>query len=126
MRCASADRSGGVLLEVLVAMTILGIAGTSITTLAVDSGRQVRHARESELALRRANALLTSVSLWSREDLDRHLGDRAQGDWRMTVTRATPSLYEVALRDGTVTPPFLRTVLYRPIIGNAEAGDAMP
>lgn len=112
------------LLEVLVAMTILGIAGASMTTLAVDSGRLVRHVRESERELRRANALLTSVSLWSRDDLDRHLGDRAQGAWRMTVIHESAELYAVSLRDSAAQVPLLRTVLYRPLPLAPQGTDA--
>ncbi len=107
-------------------MTILGIAGASIVTLAVDSGRLVRHAQESETDLRRADGLLTSVSLWSREDLDRHLGDRAQGAWTMTVTLASPVLYAVTLRDSATMSPFLATVLYRPSVIDQLGGNATP
>lgn len=120
----SRERTGSVLLEVLVAMTILGTAGVAITTLAVDSGRLVRHAQTSEANLRRANALLTSASLWTREDLDRHLGDRAQGPWRMTITVESPALYVVSLRDSAAETALLRTVLYRPLTSDMEPSDA--
>jgi type II secretory pathway pseudopilin PulG len=115
-----------VLLEVLVALTILGIAGASITTLAVDAGRLVRHARQSEEDIRRASDLLDRVALWSREDLDRHLGDHAQGEWRMTVSRGATNLYLVELRDSTSATNLLTTVLYRPIGADAKDRDVVP
>jgi type II secretory pathway pseudopilin PulG len=126
MHRAERPRSGAVLLEVIVAMAILGTVATAVTTLAVDAGRLVRHARASEAEVRAASAFLTKVALWERDDLDRHLGDHAQGAWRMTVVHRTASLYDIAIRDSATSVPMLRTVLYRPTTAIAGAGDAKP
>lgn len=79
-----------------------------------DSARSVEHARDAEMRMRDADAFMAAVSLWTRDDLDRRLGDRAQGAWRLVVLRPEPNLYEVALRDTLSDVVVLRTALHRP------------
>ena len=83
-RKAGHARAGAVLLEVIIALAILATAGATIT------------------------------ALWPRADLDRHLGERTQGHWRMRVDRPTPTLYVVTLTDGASNVELLRTALFRP------------
>ena len=109
------------LLEVLVALAILGMVGGAMAALAIDSGTAVRHARRTDDETRRASALLEAVSLWPREDLDRHLGTRPQGVWQLDVERATPTLYTVAVVDSSGRHELLHTALYRPSISNRSA-----
>src|SRR4051812_27860933 len=85
-------RTGVVLLEAIVATTILAIAGAAVVALASDSARAVDRARAADAATRRASALLDAVALWPREDLDRHLGAREEGAWRLIVHRPAPTL----------------------------------
>jgi type II secretory pathway pseudopilin PulG len=101
------------LLEVLVALAILGTAGLATVTLATESWRAVRAAREADRSFREASAFFDAVALWPREDLDRHLGDRAQGPWRMRVDRPLPTLYVVTLADSSGRDTLLVTSLYR-------------
>ena len=115
MRRASSSRRGGVvLLEALVALVILTTAGAAAVTMAAESAHDVQRIRAADGNLRAASAFLDIVSLWSREDLDRHLGDRAQGAWRMRVDRPTPTLYVTTLSDTATKVELLRTSLYRP------------
>ncbi len=107
-------RRGAVLLEALVALTILAIAGGSVMTLASESARSLRRARERDAELRAASAFFDAVSLWSRDDLDRHLGDRPEGRWRMRTGRPLPTLYTIVLSDSGQRAEVLRTSLYRP------------
>ena len=109
------------LLEAIVALTILAVAGGAVVALATDSVRAVERAAAADAATRKASALLDAVALWSREDLDRHLGAREQGSWRMIVDRPTPTLYTVVLTDSSGTRVLLRTALYR-----AEEAHAAP
>jgi len=106
---------GIVLLEVLVALTILAVVSASVVAFAAESGGAVTRARDAEREMRRANELLTAVSLWPRADLDRHLGDRPQGPWLMRVDRITPTLYAVVLSDSVRGREILSTLLYRPL-----------
>jgi type II secretory pathway pseudopilin PulG len=108
------DRAGAALLEAIVALTILAIAGTAAVVMASESARTVRHAREADAEVRAASDFLDAVSLWPREDLDRHLGSRVEGPWRMRVDRPAQTLYVVSLADTAGGPELLRTALFRP------------
>jgi hypothetical protein len=104
------------LLETLAAMTILASAGIALSLLASQALHAVAIARLRADEIRRANAFLHAVTLWPREDLERRLGERAQGDWKLEINRSLPLLYTVVLRDSTGTRDILRTALFRPAI----------
>ena len=110
----AAGARGAVLLEVLVALAILSIAGAAVVGFAEETGRALIDARRAERELRRTSAFLDAVTLWSRDDLDRHLGDRREGPWRMRVGRPTPTVYTILLMDSSGTRELLRTALFRP------------
>jgi prepilin-type N-terminal cleavage/methylation domain-containing protein len=116
---SAATRRGMTLLEVLVALAILGSAGLAIVMLGTESWRAVRNARDADRSLREASALFEAVALWPREDLDRHLGTRTQGIWRMRVDRAAPTLYVVTLADASSGTTILETTLFRPVAPRA-------
>jgi type II secretory pathway pseudopilin PulG len=113
-------RDGVVLLEVLVALAILGASGAALAALAVGATDTVRRAQARDVEIRRASDFLDAVALWSREDLDRHLGARPQGDWRLEVRHPAPSLYLVSLQD-SANAPLVATALYRPVPRPAES-----
>ena len=102
------------LLETLIALVILCVAGLAMLTLARETSRTLVRALADDAEMRRASALLDAVTLWSREDLDRHLGTRQQGSWLMHVDRDEESLYYISLRDSTDRHELLQTTLYRP------------
>ena len=104
---------GAALLEVLVALTLLGTVGGAAAWSTTESLRAVErmHAREAEQ--RRADRLLTAISLWPRADLDRHLGDRPEGAWRLEVNRPSPTIYVVTVRDSLSGAVLAQTALYR-------------
>jgi len=102
-----------VLLEVIVAITMLAIGATMLVTLAASSLDAVARAETADADVRRASALLEAVSLWPRADLDRHLGDRAEGRWDLRIDRPSPTLYTVVLRDSTTRSVLIATSIYR-------------
>lgn len=112
-------RHGAVLLEVMVALTILATAGLAALGLTREATHAVEHARVAGREIAAASAFLEVVVLWPREELDQRLGDRVQGPWRLSIQRSYPMLYEVVLRDSTLAREILRTSLYRP-----ESSDA--
>jgi type II secretory pathway pseudopilin PulG len=111
--CRLDNRRGAVLLETLVALAVLAIVGSAAAWTASESIRAVGRVYQAETRVRLAVRLLTAVSLWPREDLDRHLGSRAEGPLRMRVDRPQPTLYEVSVMDGATGSLLLRTSLYR-------------
>ena len=111
-RRASA-RPGVALLEALVALAILGASGAALAALAVGATDAVHRAEQLDDDVRRASAFLEVVALWQREDLDRRLGARPQGEWTLEIQRISPTLYTVAIADSGDARPLLRTALYR-------------
>lgn len=106
-------KRGAVLLEALIAMSILAIAGLSLVSLTSQSAESLRLAQEREREIRAANAFFNAVSLWPARDLDRHLGTRQQGPWQMHISRPSATLYVVTLRDSLGATTLLETKLYR-------------
>jgi type II secretory pathway pseudopilin PulG len=107
-------RKGAILLEVIVSLTILATAGVAMVTFVSESLRALARAEAADAELARASALLDAVALWPRADLDRHLGTRVQGAWRMRIARPSATLYIVVLTDSLEQWEILRTALYRP------------
>jgi prepilin-type N-terminal cleavage/methylation domain-containing protein len=105
---------GMALLEVIVAMTILVIAALSTVAWVGQASDAVVRAGTAAAETDSASDYLDRIALWTRDDLDRHLGPRRQGAWTVTVERMTPALYVVTMRDGGNYHTLLRTVLYRP------------
>jgi type II secretory pathway pseudopilin PulG len=103
-----------VLLEVLVALAILGIMGGAVAALAVGAGDSVRRAQRADAEARSASRFFDAVALWPREDLDRRLGSHPQGIWRVEVQRPSGALYTIALLDSSGTRMLLHSALYRP------------
>ena len=88
---------GVALLEVLVALVILATAAIALLEL-VDAGtRAVAEARVRERELVDEDRLLSAYTLLARSDLDRRLGIRDVGPYRVNVQRPEPTLYRVAL-----------------------------
>ncbi|HYW08760.1 MAG TPA: hypothetical protein VE913_17495 [Longimicrobium sp.] len=107
------DESGAVLLEVMVAVVILSVAGVAAVAMASESARAVERARDTDRRVREAGDFMEAVALWTRADLDRRLGDRPQAGWRLRVDRPDRELYTVVLTDTLTGAELLRTALFR-------------
>lgn len=106
---------GVALLEVLAAVTILGIAGLALAELVTSGTRAVADAKVREAELADQERLLAAYSLLTRADLDLRLGRRHVGPYFVEVQRPERSLYRIGL--GRLTAPRtedLVTVVFRP------------
>lgn len=101
------------LLEVIVAVTILVIAGLSASVWMRQVILTTEHARLVANETRAASDYLDVIALWPREDLDRHLGERRQEAWVVRIERPKATLYTVAVLDSIAGRVFVQTVLYR-------------
>ena len=109
-------RPGVVLLEAIVALTIVTIAALASVAMVRQGIESVRQSQTIEQEVRKASAFVEAIALWPRADLDRHVGNRAEGPWRLTVDRPIPTLYLVALTDSLSRRELVRTALYRPVM----------
>ncbi|MCG8469650.1 MAG: hypothetical protein MJB57_15830 [Gemmatimonadetes bacterium] len=106
--------AGAALIETLVAVAIIAVVTVAVTGLASQSLAVAAASARADAVTREADALFRAASLWTRDDLDRRLGDRAQGDWWMSVDRPSREIYRLSLRRTEDGPEILWTVLYRP------------
>lgn len=106
--------AGGTLLEVVVALTILVVAGTASVSLVAQATRAVESARAEDRDLRAASEFLGAVSLWPKKDLDRRLGSHRQGPWSLRIHRPEPAVYAVTLSDTLTSELLLETAFFRP------------
>jgi type II secretory pathway pseudopilin PulG len=120
-RRAQGTRRGIVLLECIVALTILGSSLAGMMLLLAESDRVAQRAEAVDARYERADAFMHNVALWTKEDLDRRLGEREQGEWRLIVQRGRPTLYGIVLIDGRTRELLVRSSLYR-----EESDDATP
>jgi type II secretory pathway pseudopilin PulG len=103
------------LLETLIALAILSVAGLSVVAL-VDSliGAQAE-AVQREATLTTAGRVLAAATLLWREELDQRLGSREVGEFVLAVQRPEKTLYRIAISEQAVPAvELLVTVVYRP------------
>ena len=106
---------GMTLLEVLVALVIVGTAAVAMTGLQAAAARSERQAREREHSLADADRLLTAYTLLDRLDLDRRLGRREVGPFTVVIQRPETTLYRIAVQRSEVADmEDLVTVVFRP------------
>lgn len=113
-------RAGTALLEVIAAVTILSIAVVAAVAMSAEAMRALERARAAEAEVIAASSFLDAVALWPREDLDRRLGARVQGPWRLYIERTLPTVYSIILIDTLSGRDLLRTALFRPEPENAQ------
>ncbi len=91
------SEDGVALLETLVALAILSGAGLGFVQLVSAGVAAERDARERERVLAVEARVLTVLTLFKRDDLDRRLGRRPIGDVIAEVERPERTLYRIAL-----------------------------
>jgi hypothetical protein len=103
---------GAVLLECVIALTILLAAGVSLVSLIGASLRSEATLAAREAQVGELDRLLVAMSLLTRADLDRRLGPHQVGPMLADVQRPEPALYRIAVSRPGMDP--LVTVVYRP------------
>jgi prepilin-type N-terminal cleavage/methylation domain-containing protein len=107
-------RRGVALLEVLVAIAVLGIAGGAIGGLIRQAMSSERLALLEERTLASADRVLIAMSLLGRSELDQRIGRHAVGEFSVEVQRPRPTLYRIAIAPiGAPDVPLLITVVHR-------------
>src|SRR5437762_3114045 len=109
------NERGVALLDVLVALVILGTAGVTLMELIGSGLRGERDARVRETMLATEERVLAAHTLLNRRELDQRIGRREVGEFIVDVQRPEPTLYRIALIQ-KLSPAMedLVTVVYRP------------
>lgn len=109
------NERGSVLLEVMIALTLLSVGGISIVSLQSAALRSEVAMAERESTLRKADRVLAALTLLTRNDLDRRLGRHQVGRFVAEVRRPEPGLYRIAMLESErATGELLVTVVHRP------------
>ena len=110
----SLTERGIALLEVLVAIMILGVAGVELVGLITAGTGAVGTARVRERVLADEERLVTAYTLLGRSDLDRRMGRREVGPYVVKIQCPERTLYRIALaRTETPDVEDLVTVVFR-------------
>jgi prepilin-type N-terminal cleavage/methylation domain-containing protein len=112
-RKVTPPRRGLTLLEVLVALAILGFGAAGWAALLSQGAHAVQIVRSRETEIQRAAQELSRVSLWSREQVAGHVGRNASNGLILVIGEAAPSLYDVAVADTVRGRVLLHTSFYR-------------
>ena len=98
-------RIGSALLDVVVALTLLGLSGVGLIALAGQTARTMRSIAFTER---------DRFVLYDRAQLIAMTGRRELRDWSVDVEQVDAYLFDVALARNDTSPPLLRTTFYRP------------
>jgi prepilin-type N-terminal cleavage/methylation domain-containing protein len=105
---------GVALLEVLVAVAILGTAAIGFVGLVAGGTQATIAAQDRERQLADEERLLAAYTLLARKDLDRRLGTHAVGVYLVEVQRPERTLYRIAIaHEQSPQVEDLVTVVYR-------------
>jgi hypothetical protein len=105
---------GVALLEVLIALAILGTVGLALVSLESAALAAERDARALERTLAAEERVLAALTLLKRGEFDRRLGRHALGEFLVYIERPEQTLYRIAV--GPADAPQVEdlvTVVYR-------------
>lgn len=108
-------RAGVALLEAIIALAVLGSAGLSLIAILRQAVMAQVGSQQAEQVLMNADRVLAATTLLTRVDLERRIGTRKVGEFRIEVSRPEPTLFRIALTE--VRAPdrlLLVTVIHRP------------
>ncbi len=111
---AARSRHGSTLIDVLLALLLLAIAGTALVVLLGQTSHSMRDSLESERLARRASEQLARLSTETRADLDARLGRTNLRGWTLDVRVESRTLFDVSIAISDTSAPLLHTLFYRP------------
>jgi hypothetical protein len=107
-------KRGSALLDVVIALVVLGFSGVAMITLLGQTAHSVRTVRNTERELRRASDELGRFVVYDRAQLTGMVGRSLSHGWSIDVRQATPDLFDVAIAESDTSAALLRTAVYRP------------
>lgn len=111
---------GVLLLEVIVALILVGTTGLGMVAVLREAEGLDRRWRQHEEQLALAADLLTSLVLLDRRNLDRRIGRQEYGQLVASVQRPEPALYRLSVAPANSPDrELLVTVVFRPRRGES-------
>lgn len=107
-------RSGFTLLELIVAITLLGTVGTALVALVRQTRATMDQALASEMRVRHASRTLHELSRETRAQLERRIGRRRSDAYEVRVDRESHDLFALALVDTATGVVLVETIVHRP------------
>ena len=111
---ADRRRRGSSLLDVVIALVVLGLSGVALIALLGQTARSVRNVRTTEREIRRASDELGRFVVYDRTHLIAMLGRSRSLAWTIDVVQASPDVFDVSIANSERTGALLRTSVYRP------------
>lgn len=111
--------AGFSLIEVVVALAILGIAGLALVEATAQGLRTAGASYQRERLIADEDRLLSAYSALTRTELEARIGWHVVGRYGLTIERRGLSLFDVTVGPQGA-PPDLATVLYRPEMSEAR------
>lgn len=113
-------RAGSALLEVLVALVVLAIAGTALITFLGQTAHSMRNALESERLAHAAAREMNKLVVASRDQLVASIGRRSVDGWTIGINELTPALFVIVIAQSDTSSVLLHTTLYRPSVDSVD------
>ncbi len=105
-------KSGFALIESVVALAILGIAGLALAETTAQALRLLKHTRVAETRVADMDRLMTAYTLLDRRDLGQRVGVHRVGSYQVRVERVEFDLFRVRI-GAPQRGAELSTMLYR-------------
>src|SRR5437763_6367208 len=103
----SRARKGSALLDVVLALVILGLSGVALVTLLGQTAHSARNVRNTERVVRRASDELDRFVIHDRAQLIAMLGRSSPHGWLIDVPGQTLDVVDVATAAGDAAAPVL-------------------
>ena len=122
LRLPPSGERGSVLLETLVAMVVLVVAGSACLGIARAAVQHASEIEQREREMEIAERVLTATVLLDEADLDRRLGLRTVGELEVQVQRPRRGLYRIGVAlSRQPDRELLATLVFRPGLPVAES-----
>ena len=111
---ANRRRRGSALLDVVIALVVLGSSGVAMITLLGQTAHSVRTVRNTERDVRDASDELGRFVVYDRSRLIAMVGRSRSRGWSVQVSQASPDVFDVSIAESDTSVVLLRTSVYRP------------
>jgi len=91
------DERGVALLEVMIAIGILGTTGLAVVALLRQTSNTERAMRLEEREVQSAGRVLSALTLLTRPELDQRIGLHPVGEFAVDIERPEATLYRIAV-----------------------------